>query len=236
MQTVVPFLRSTLLRAGLGLPHAAHAAEPVEVVEVAPRRHRRPSTPARPETLRSPARRSIPTRSRPGRGRRGGHEGGAAHADRTPDEFLARLCALAPSPNSHTMRYLGVLENRHHLHARIVPLSAGPALGQQFALGLAGAVEDSIDAAAESSLRPRRLGWANLPARVAAASVTVGRKCGGPCSGSRFPAAKCPGTPDSNRPGNSLRYSTRPGNSRLERSIAPGRPDDGAPPTSRTSE
>ena len=101
---------------------------------------------------------------------------GAAHADITPDKFLARLCALVPPPHVHMKRYFGVFANRHHLRARIIPPSAVPAPGQQLALGLAGAVNDSANDAAESAPRPRRLGWANLLARVFAVDVTL---CGG---------------------------------------------------------
>lgn len=97
----------------------------------------------------------------------------------TPDKFLARLCALVPPPHFHMTRYFGVFANRHHLRARIIPPSAVPALGQQLTLGLAGAVYDSADPTAESSPRARRLGWANLLARVFAVDVTLCRNCGG---------------------------------------------------------
>src|SRR5688572_24007621 len=46
---------------------------------------------------------------------------GAAHADMTPDRFLARLCALVPPPGFHRTRDFGVLASRHHLRPRIVP-------------------------------------------------------------------------------------------------------------------
>ena len=104
---------------------------------------------------------------------------GAAHADMTPDKFLARLCALVPPAHVHMKRYFGVFANRHQLRARIIPPSAVPAPGQQLALGLAGAVNDSANDPAESAPRPRRLGWANLLARVFAVDVTLCRKCGG---------------------------------------------------------
>ena len=71
------------------------------------------------------------------------------------------------------------LERVCHLRARIIPPSAVPAPGQQLALGLVGAVNDSANDPAETPPRPRRLGWANLLARVFAVDVTLCRKCGG---------------------------------------------------------
>ena len=103
---------------------------------------------------------------------------GAAHADITAEKFLARLCALVPPPGFHMTRYFGVLASRHHLRPRILPPSVVPASGQQLALGLAGDDDDS-PAAAESTARPHRIGWARLLARVFAIDVTVCRKCGG---------------------------------------------------------
>ena len=102
---------------------------------------------------------------------------GANHADMSADKFLARLCALVPPPGFHMTRYFGVFASRHHLRPRILPPSVVPASGQQLALGLDD--DDSQGAAAEPSARPRRIGWANLLARVFAVDVTVCRKCGG---------------------------------------------------------
>ena len=105
---------------------------------------------------------------------------GAAHADMPPDKFLARLCALVPPPGFHQTRYYGVFANRHHLRPRIIPPSVVPAPGQQLPLGLAGAASDGPGETAEAAdSRPRRLGWANLLARVFAVDVTICRACGG---------------------------------------------------------
>ena len=93
------------------------------------------------------------------------------------DKFLARLCALVPPPGFHMTRYFGVFASRHHLRPRILPPSVVPASGQQLARSLDD--DDSRSAADESSARPRRIGWANLLARVFAVAVTVCRKCGG---------------------------------------------------------
>ena len=104
---------------------------------------------------------------------------GAAHADMSPDKFIARLCALVPPPGFHMTRYFGVFANRHHLRARIIPPSVVPAPEQQLTLGLAGAADDDDDDAPASSPRPSRIGWAKLLARVFAIDVTICRKCGG---------------------------------------------------------
>jgi len=109
---------------------------------------------------------------------------GAAHADMSPDKFIARSCALVPPPGFHMTRYFGVFANRHHLRARIIPPSAVPAIRQQLTLGLAGAGDgddddDDDDDAPSSSPRPSRIGWAKLLARVFAIDVALCRKCGG---------------------------------------------------------
>lgn len=89
--------------------------------------------------------------------------------------FLARLIRPRAAPHFHTTKYFGVFANRHHLRARILPPSQVPAPGQQLDLDLVdtGAANDGAAAS------PRRLGWANLLARVFAVDVTVCRKCGG---------------------------------------------------------
>lgn len=76
-------------------------------------------------------------------------------------------------------RYYSVLANRHHLRARILPPSRVPTPGQQLDLDLDLASAANDGDAATSCASPRRLGWANLLARVFAVDVTVCRKCGG---------------------------------------------------------
>ena len=63
--------------------------------------------------------------------------------------------------------------NRHHLRAKW----AVPAPGQQLPLDLDLAGASAANGGDAAS--PRRLGWANLLARVFAVDVTVCRKCGG---------------------------------------------------------
>ena len=102
---------------------------------------------------------------------------GAAHADMSPDKFLARLCGLVPPPGFHMTRYFGVFANRHHLRARIIPPAVVPAPEQQLTLRLAGAADDDDDD--DDDAPPSRIGWAKLLARVFALDVTTCRKCGG---------------------------------------------------------
>jgi hypothetical protein len=103
---------------------------------------------------------------------------GAAHADMSPDKFLARLCGLVPPPGFHMTRYFGVFANRHHLRARIIPPAVVPAPEQRLTLRLAGADDDDDDAPVAAP-RPSRIGWAKLLARVFALDVTICRKCDG---------------------------------------------------------
>jgi hypothetical protein len=96
----------------------------------------------------------------------------------TPDKLLARLCGLVAPPGFHMSRYFGVLANRHHLRARVIPPSVIAAPEQQLTLGLADAADDDDDVPS-SSPRPSRISWAKLLARVFALDVTLCRKCGG---------------------------------------------------------
>jgi hypothetical protein len=99
--------------------------------------------------------------------------GGTAHADMDAHQFLARLCALVPPPGFHMTRYYGVFASHHRLREHVIPKPAAPPPPQlplDFAL--------SSDPA-ESSPRPRRIGWAKLLARVFALDITRCRKCGG---------------------------------------------------------
>jgi hypothetical protein len=75
------------------------------------------------------------------------------------------------------IRYFGVFAGHHHLRAHIIPPSVPS--HQQLALDLADAANDGSGEGAEASSRPRRLGWANLLARVFAIDITRCRKCGG---------------------------------------------------------
>jgi hypothetical protein len=120
---------------------------------------------------------------------------GAAHAEMSPDKFLARLCGLVPPPGFHMTRYFGVFANRHHLRARIIPPAVVPAPEQQLTLGLASADDDDDDDAPASSPSPSRIGWAKLLARVFALDVTICRKCGG-----RMRVLEVVDNPGSNRP------------------------------------
>ena len=92
------------------------------------------------------------------------------------DTFLSPLCALVPPPRFHMTRYYGVFASRHHLRARVIPSSPQPHAPTQLPLLFRTALPEGLR---EATVTPRRLGWANLLARVFAVDVTVCSKCGG---------------------------------------------------------
>ena len=51
---------------------------------------------------------------------------GATYAQMSADTFLARLCALVPPPQAHTVLYYGVLSAHHELRSAIVPRADEP--------------------------------------------------------------------------------------------------------------
>jgi hypothetical protein len=91
-----------------------------------------------------------------------------------PHQFLARLCALIPPPGFHMTRYYGELASHHRLREHVIPKPAAPPPPPQLALDFALSSDP-----AESSPRPRRIGWAKLLTRVFALDITTCRKCGG---------------------------------------------------------
>ena len=48
------------------------------------------------------------------------------YAQMSADTFLARLCALVPPPQAHTVLYYGVLSAHHKLRSAIVPRADEP--------------------------------------------------------------------------------------------------------------
>jgi len=73
-------------------------------------------------------------------------------------------------------RYYGVFASRHHLRARLIPSSPQSPAPIQLSLCLVPALPEELR---EATMTPRRIGWANLLARVFAVDVTVCSKCGG---------------------------------------------------------
>ena len=92
------------------------------------------------------------------------------------DTFLSRLSALVPPPRFHMTRYHGVFASRHHLRARVIPSSPQPLAPTQLPLLFRTGLPEGLP---EVTATPRRIGWANLLARVFAVDVTVCSKCGG---------------------------------------------------------
>jgi hypothetical protein len=73
--------------------------------------------------------------------------------------------------------------SHHHLRPRIIPPSAIPAPELQLTLDLPDAANDAGEAA-----EPRRLGWANLLARVFAATSRSAESAAAACASSRLSA------------------------------------------------
>ena len=105
----------------------------------------------------------------------------ASFVDMSPQTFLAKLAGLVPPPGFHMIRYYGVLANRHHLRAHIVPRTTPetPAIPLQLPLfdveGRPYVASPPFD---PDPGRPRRIAWAKLLARVFAIDVTR-CSCGG---------------------------------------------------------
>ena len=111
---------------------------------------------------------------------------GATFAQMTPDTFLARLCALVPSPRTHTVLYYGVLSAHHELRSAIVPRADEPEPEpKQLSLFIP---RDQLELSAITTLlhaqlrdaAPSRLSWMKLLARVFRVDISVCSRCSGP--------------------------------------------------------
>ena len=91
----------------------------------------------------------------------------------SPQDFIARLCALVPPPRFHLMRYLGVLAGHSSLRAEVVPKKPA-ALPEQLPLF------DENDEAPTSAplMRPER---ARHPRRARCRAIRRARGPPGPC-------------------------------------------------------
>ena len=95
----------------------------------------------------------------------------------TPDDLLARICALVPPPRLHMVRYHGVLSSHASLRPLVVPkpdVDARPTRVVQ--LELFGDVDEP------SNDEPRRKPWAWLLRHVFEIDVTTCPHCSGPMS------------------------------------------------------
>jgi hypothetical protein len=100
----------------------------------------------------------------------------------SPQDFIARLCALVPPPRFHLMRYLGVLAGHSSLRAEVVPKkSAAPSeLPKQLPLfDEADELPQSAKSGAEWTAEPSRHRWPWLLQRVFAVDVLKCDRCGG---------------------------------------------------------
>ncbi len=100
----------------------------------------------------------------------------------SPEDFIARLCALVPPPRFHLMRYLGVLAGHSSLRAEVVPKKAAAPPESPRQLPLFDEADEpttSAKAAATKTAEPSRHPWSWLLQRVFAVDVLKCQKCGG---------------------------------------------------------
>ena len=101
----------------------------------------------------------------------------------SPQDFIARLCALVPPPRFHLLRYLGVLSAHASLRAEVVPGKAvGPPTTPPTQLPLLDESAQqplSAKATAEKTAEPSRHPWSWLLKRVFAVDILVCARCGG---------------------------------------------------------
>jgi hypothetical protein len=97
----------------------------------------------------------------------------------SPQDFIARLCALVPPPRFHLMRYLGVLAGHSSLRAEVVPKKPA-ALPKQLPLfDAADEPTTSAKSGAKKPAEPSRHPWSWLLQRVFAVDISKCEKCGG---------------------------------------------------------
>jgi len=94
---------------------------------------------------------------------------GTIAVDLDPLSLLTRLCAAAPPPRRHTVRYAGVLASASKLRPRIVPTAKSSATA---------ACEPGADDATLSRTRGRYRPWAELLKRTFALDVHACPDCG----------------------------------------------------------
>jgi hypothetical protein len=97
----------------------------------------------------------------------------------SPQDFIARLCALVPPPRFHLMRYLGVLAGHSSLRAEVVPKKPAAPPKQLPLFDEPDASTTSAKTAAKKTAEPSRHPWSWLLQRVFAVDVLKCEKCGG---------------------------------------------------------
>ena len=89
----------------------------------------------------------------------------------SPDDFIARLCALVPPPRFHLMRYLGVLAGHSSLRAEVVPKKRAALPAQLPLFDENDKPTTSAKSAKKKTAKPSRHPWAYLLKRVFAVDV-----------------------------------------------------------------
>ena len=96
----------------------------------------------------------------------------------SPEDFIARLCALVPPPRVHLMRYLGVLAGHSSLRAQVVPKKSAAPPKQLPLFDEHDEPTTPVKGAAKTA-EPSRHPWPWLLQRVFAVDVLTCQKCGG---------------------------------------------------------
>jgi len=103
----------------------------------------------------------------------------------SPQDFIARLCALVPPPRFHLLRYFGVLSAHASLRAEVVPKKAVVPVAPPAQLPLfdesaqPSAKASAAKSTAEKTAEPSRHPWPWLLKRVFAVDIMVCSRCGG---------------------------------------------------------
>ena len=97
----------------------------------------------------------------------------------SPENFIARLCALVPPPRFHLMRYLGVLAGHSSLRAEVVPKKPAALPAQLPLFDACDEPPTSAKSAAKKTAEPSRHPWPWLLMRVFAVDILKCERCGG---------------------------------------------------------
>ena len=103
---------------------------------------------------------------------------GASAVVLSPDDFIARLCALVPPPRFHMTRYHGVLSSHAAARAEIVPKKPPASLAAPVQLPLFGKNDEPLPSE-DKTAKPSRHPWAWLLRRVFAIDILECIRCGG---------------------------------------------------------
>ncbi len=109
----------------------------------------------------------------------------------SPQDFIARLCALVPPPRFHLMRYLGVLAGHSSLRAEVVPKKLAAPPKQLPLFDERDEPTTSAKSAVNKTAEPSRHPWPWLLQRVFAVDILKCERCGG-----RLRIVKIAKTPD----------------------------------------